>query len=95
MWICTKCGSLFSAAGCKKGVMCCPDCGSKSFVEANYCKTCHDYFVGCGSVDYCPDCIEDATDQLRRAIEKWIDPDYIDLLRNEYPDLDYVLGDDA
>jgi hypothetical protein len=31
---------------------------------------------------------------LREAIEKWVDPDYIELLKDEYPDIGYIMGDE-
>ena len=97
MYICTNCGAVFSSPEfTKNGKSVCPDCGSKSIREANYCRTCHDYFIGCATEHYCPDCIEQATDQLRNAITKWIDPDYIELLRDEYNDIDYIMeGEDG
>lgn len=77
----------------KQGKSACPDCGSTKLTEANYCKTCHEYFVAPTYQDHCPDCILNAEDQLRSAIEKWVDPDYIELLKDEYPDLGYIMGD--
>ena len=95
MYICRTCGSLFSTPQFnKQGKSVCPDCGATDITEANYCRICHDYFIGCPTRDYCPDCVLNAEDQLRNAVDKWVDPDYVELLRAEYSDLDYVLGDE-
>ena len=96
MYICQDCGSLFSTGSWKKGKMLCPECGSTVLTEANYCNLCHDYFVPVGSelwcnTEYCPECREAAEEQLREAVLQLVDPDYIDLLRSEYGDLDYIM----
>jgi hypothetical protein len=94
MYICKTCGAVFSTpAFNKQGKSECTECGSANITEANYCKTCHEYFVGCPTQDYCPDCVLNAEDQLRSAVDKWVDPDYIELLKDEYPDLGYIMGD--
>jgi hypothetical protein len=36
--------------------------------------------------------VYNAEEQLRRAVEKWVDKDYIELLKDEYADLEYILG---
>ena len=97
MFICTSCGAIFSTPEfTKNNKTVCPECGAKSIREANYCRTCHDYFIGDYCDHYCPDCIEAATEQLRKTISKWIDPDYIELLRSEYNDIDYIMeGEDG
>jgi predicted nucleic acid-binding Zn-ribbon protein len=97
MYICKNCGSIFSTPAWNKRKSVCPECGSNSMTEANYCKLCHDYFVPDGTElwdnsEYCPDCIEAAEEQLREAILQLVDPDYIDLLRSEYGDLDYIMS---
>ena len=97
MYICKDCGSIFSTALYNKGNRTCPDCGSKNYVEANYCKLCHDYFVPAGNelwdnTEYCPECREAAEEQLREAVLQLVDPDYIDLLRSEYGDIDYIMS---
>lgn len=94
MYICKTCGAVFSTPAYEKSVAECPDCKSRKITEANYCRTCHDYFVGSPNEAYCPDCILSAEDQLREAIEKWVDPDYIELLKDEYPDIGYIMGDE-
>jgi hypothetical protein len=38
--------------------------------------------------------VYNAEEQLRRAVEKWVDNDYIELLKDEYSDLGYILGDE-
>ena len=96
MYICKDCGSVFSTPAWKKGKSVCPDCGGKHTVEASYCKLCHDYFIPVGTelwdnTEYCNDCLEKATEQLREAILQRVDPDYIDLLRSEYGDIDYIM----
>ncbi len=93
MYICKECGSVFGTPEPHKGKSECPDCGSTNFSEANYCKTCHEYFIGTCYQDYCPECVMKAEDQLISAVRKWVDDDYIEVLRDEYPDLDYLLGD--
>ena len=97
MYICTNCGSTFSTPELKRNKYICPDCGAdaKKLREANYCKLCHDYFVGGEFDHYCPDCKQTAEDQLRSAITKWVDADMIELLKSEYPDLEYLLGDES
>lgn len=93
MYICRDCGSLFSApeyTKSKKYV--CPDCGSKNFTDAEYCKTCHSYFIPDGYEEYCPECVERAEEQLREAILQKVDNDFIELLRSVYDDLDYIMG---
>ena len=97
MYICKDCGSIFSTALYNKGKRTCPDCGSKNYVEANYCNLCHDYFVPVGNelwdnTEYCPECREAAEEQLREAVLQLVDPDYIDLLRSEYGDIDYIMS---
>ena len=97
MYICKDCGSLFSQGAWKKGKMLCPECGSTVLAEANYCNLCHDYFVPVGSelwdnTEYCPECREAAEEQLREAVLQLVDPDYIDLLRSEYGDIDYIMS---
>ena len=42
---------------------------------------------------YCDDCRWNALDQFTQAVERYVDPDYIELLRSEYDDLDYIMGD--
>lgn len=96
MFICRNCGSVFSTPEYHRGKDICPDCGSKNYVEANYCNLCHDYFVPVGNelwgnTEYCPECREAAEEQLREAVLQLVDPDYIDLLRSEYGDLDYIM----
>lgn len=96
MFICRNCGSVFSAPEYHRGKDICPDCGSKNYVEANYCNLCHEYFVPVGpelwdNTEYCPECREAAEEQLREAVLQLVDPDYIDLLRSEYDDLDYIM----
>jgi DNA-directed RNA polymerase subunit RPC12/RpoP len=96
MYICQDCGSLFSTGNWKKGKMLCPECGSTVLTEANYCNLCHEYFVPVGNelwdnTEYCPECREAAEEQLREAVLQQVDPDYIDLLRSEYGDLDYIM----
>ena len=94
MYICRTCGSVFSTPSfSKNGKSECPDCGAAGISEANYCGVCHEYFVGGTNDTYCPDCIANAEDQLRRAVEKWVDQDYIELLKDEYNDIEYILGD--
>lgn len=97
MFYCKSCGSVFSQAEhTKNGKYVCPDCGSQKFESATQCPICHEYFVSDNSYDkYCPDCVESALDQLRQAINRHVDPDYVELLRAEYSDLDYVLGDES
>ncbi len=92
MYICKTCGSVFSTPAYHKRKSECPDCGSTNFTEAKYCKTCHEYFVGAPNEEYCPDCVYNAEEQLRRAVEKWVDNDYIELLKDEYTDFEYILG---
>lgn len=92
MYICRDCGSLFSTPSFKNRKAVCPDCGSKNYTEAEYCKTCHSYFIADGYTEYCPECIERAEEQLREAILQKVDADYIELLRSEYDDLDYIMG---
>lgn len=97
MYICQDCGSLFSTGAWKKGKMLCPECGSTVLTEAVYCKLCHEYYVPGGTdlgdyTEYCPNCTEAAEEQLREAVLQLVDPDYIDLLRSEYGDLDYVMS---
>lgn len=97
MYICKNCGSVFSTAEYSNGKYICPDCGSKNFVEANYCKLCHDYWIPDGddlwdNGEYCPECTEAAEEQLREAVLQFVDPDYIDLLRSEYGDVDYIMS---
>lgn len=98
MYICRDCGSLFSTPEFpKRGRAACPDCGSKSMTEANYCNLCHEYFVPVGNElwdnsEYCPECREAAEEQLREAVLQLVDPDYIDLLRSEYGDIDYIMS---
>ena len=93
MYICRDCGSLFSTPEFpKRGKSCCPDCGSRSYTEAEYCKTCHSYFIADGYAEYCPECVERAEEQLREAILQKVDADFIELLRAEYDDLDYIMG---
>jgi Zn finger protein HypA/HybF involved in hydrogenase expression len=96
MYICQDCGSLFSQGAWKKGKMLCPECGSTVLTEAAYCKLCHEYYIPLANelwdyTDYCPNCTEAAEEQLREAILQLVDPDYIDLLRSEYGDLDYIM----
>ena len=94
MYICRDCGSLFSTPeGTKSGKWVCPDCGSRNYTEAEYCELCHTYFIADGYATYCPDCINLAEEQLREAILQRVDPDFIKLLRAEYDDLDYIMGD--
>ena len=97
MYICKDCGSIFSTPAWIKRKSVCPDCGSKSMTEANYCNLCHEYFVPVGSElwdnsEYCPECREAAEEQLREAVLQLVDPDYIDLLRSEYGDIDYIMS---
>lgn len=96
MFICKNCGSVFSQPEYRKGKTICPDCGSTNYHEANYCKLCHDYFLPdgyelWGNSEYCPECKRTAEHQLREAVLQMVDPDYIDLLRSEYDDLDYIM----
>lgn len=95
MYYCKSCGSVFSQAEYTKNrKYVCPDCGSKDFSEANQCKICKDYFVSDSSYEkYCEDCKRNAFDQFVQAVNKYVDPDYIELLRDELSDLDWVLGD--
>lgn len=95
MFVCRTCGALFSTPAFNKNKSECPECGSANFSEANYCKVCHDYLVAPSYQEYCPDCVLNAEDQLRSAVAKWVDPDYIELLKDEYPDIGYIMGDDA
>ena len=95
MYICTDCGSLFNTPDFSKRKAICPDCGGKNIREANYCKLCHEYFVGGEFDHYCPDCKQTAEDQLRSAVTKWVDADMIELLKSEYSDLEYLLGDES
>lgn len=93
MYVCKECGSVFSTPEFpKRGKAVCPDCGSKNFTEAEHCKTCHSYFISDGYAEYCPECIKKAEEQLREAVLQKVDPDYIELLRSEYDDLDYIMG---
>lgn len=93
MYICRDCGSLFGTPErTKNKSFVCPDCGSKNYTEAEYCKTCNTYFIPDGYSDYCPECTERAEEQLREAILQKVDPDYIELLRSVYDDLDYIMG---
>lgn len=94
MYICKTCGSMFSTPAYHKSKSVCPDCGSTKFSEAKYCLCCHDYFIAAPNEDYCPDCVYNAEEQLRRAVEKWVDPDYIELLKDEYNDIGYIMGDE-
>ena len=93
MYICETCGSVFSTPAFEKNKPACPDCGSKHIRVANYCKMCHEYFVGGYYDKYCPDCVKAAEEQLRSAVEKWVDADMIELLRDTYSDLESILGD--
>lgn len=93
MNICKNCGSLFGTPDfTKRGKAVCPDCGSANFTDAEYCKTCHSYFIADGYTEYCPECVERAEEQLREAILQKVDADFIELLRSEYDDLDYIMG---
>ena len=94
MFVCGDCGAVFSTPMYKKrrSTPVCPECGSGHFREENQCRTCHNFFIGAKYEDYCPDCVYNAEDQLRRAVEKWVDADYIELLKDKYPDLEYILG---
>lgn len=97
MYVCTDCGNLFSQPGWSKGKEFCPACGSRNFIEAVYCKLCHEYYIPAANelweyTEYCPDCVNSAEEQLREAILQLVDPDYIDLLRSEYDDLDYIMS---
>ena len=95
MYYCKSCGSTFGQPERKKnGQYICPDCGSRQFEEAKQCPICKDYFIPDRTYDkYCDDCIESALDQLRQAIDRHVDPDYIELLREEFGDLDYIMDD--
>ena len=92
-----NCGSTFSTPELKRSKYICPDCGAdaKKLREANYCKLCHDYFVGGEFDHYCPDCKQTAEDQFRSAVTKWVDADMIELLKSEYTDMEYLLGDES
>lgn len=96
MYICKDCGSLFSTPSWQKNKAVCPDCGSKDLNEAAYCKLCHEYYMPVNSelwyAEYCQDCQNAAEDQFREAILQLVDPDYIDLLRSEYGDIDYIMS---
>jgi hypothetical protein len=98
MNVCKNCGSVFSTPGYHKGKTFCPDCGSANYHEASYCKLCHEYFVPesdgifSSTDEYCPECIEAAEEQMREAVLQLVDPDYIDLLRSEYDDIDYIMS---
>ena len=93
MYICKDCGSVFSALRyTRSGKYVCPECGSKNYSEAEYCKTCHTYFISDGYSEYCPECVERAEEQLREAMLQKVDSDFIGLLRSVYDDLDYIMG---
>lgn len=93
MYICKHCGSVFSTpTWTRSGKSICPECNSKSFSEATYCKTCHTYFISDDYTDYCPECTERAEEQLREAILQKVDGDYIKLLRSVYFDLDCIMS---
>lgn len=96
MYICKECGGVFSEPWQDKNhKYTCPDCGHKNFERANQCKICKEYFVSINSYDkYCCECVESALDQLRRAIDRHVDPDYVELLRDEYDDIDYIMRDE-
>lgn len=96
MYICKDCGSLFNTPEFpKRGKAACPDCGGRDFAEAEYCETCHSYFIADGYERFCPECIEKAEEQLREAVLQKVDPDFIKLLRAEYDDLDYIMGNNT
>ena len=69
MYICEKCGEIFSTPEWHNGIDRCPGCGNKYFDEAVYCKVCNDYVsnddaYGYGSTRVCKDCIETKRDDL-------------------------------
>ena len=96
MNVCKNCGSVFSQPQFGNGKARCPDCDSTNWAEANQCKICHEWFVPCPSYrEYCDDCVLRAEDQLRSAIDKLVDPDYKELLCDEYNDLDFIVNGDS
>ena len=97
MFYCKSCGSVFSQAEhTKNGRYVCPDCGSQKFEAATQCYICKEYFVPDEPYNkYCDDCKRNAIDQFMQAVNKYVDPDYVELLRAEYSDLDYILGDES
>ena len=96
MYYCKSCGSVFSQAEpTRNGKYVCPDCGSQKFEAATQCAICKEYFVSENRYDkYCCECTESALEQLRRAIDRHVDPDYVELLRAEYDDIDYIMNDE-
>lgn len=93
MYICKSCGSVFSQpAYTKRGYASCPDCGSKKIDEAEQCPICHEYFIPQPSWrDYCDECLHDAEEQLRQAVDKMVDKDYVGVLCEEYTDLEFII----
>lgn len=95
MFVCKNCGSIFGTLQVGNGKSVCPDCGSTNWGEATQCKLCKDYFIPCPSYrEYCDDCLLNAEDQLRHAVAKYVDPDYVDMLCDEYNDLDFIINGD-
>ncbi len=93
MYYCKSCGAVFGQAEQdRNGKYICPECGSKRFEQAQQCRICKEYFVSANTYDkYCDDCRRNALDQFAQAVEQHVDPDYIELLRSEYDDIDYIM----
>lgn len=95
MYFCKTCGSVFDYADYRKGKYTCPNCGSQKFESANQCRVCKEYFIPKNSYDkYCDECRQAALDQLREAIDRHVDNDLIELLKDEYSDIEYIMGDE-
>ncbi len=94
MYVCKDCGSTFYTPHFKKSKSECPDCGSDNFVEAEQCPICREWFVGAPLQHYCNDCKWAAEEQLRRAVDRMVDTDFIELLCDEYTDLDFIIKGD-
>ena len=85
MYRCKNCGRTFSEKlirdeetgvvapdGVKEiiSVGYCPHCGSESYKEVNECPLCGEATKSI-SEDYCEDCIEELTSELKLAVVRW------------------------
>ena len=85
MYRCNNCGRAFSEKLIREeetGVVApdgfkeviavgyCPHCGSDSYNEVNECPLCGEATKSI-SEDYCEDCIEDLTSELKLAVVRW------------------------